>query len=325
MKKLFSEFLIEQRIVSAEQMLTVVLEEVRQQTSVADFVHERHLLPPSDILKVLHHQRRSGLDFISSAKALNLWNPDISATVTRDMRARERSMVQILLDLNIVSLESLNLLLDRYTEEVSSQNEGHSSTAADAVHGPSVEAFSSKSDLAPRVPMSQVKDNVSQAAILPLKDITANSTQLDPMLVQEFVATYEERVSNQLVEMLEKFKAEIASVDQYRSLVKATCAIFATARAAANFVGAVRVASVCGDLVYCLDAVGRCHSVFQLDAIKDLVQIGSEIVGAIVQILRDVGSETVDPNDANIHDLLARFSKATDSLRSSLSEIGNAA
>ena len=97
MSVLFSEYLIEKKMLSMEQVLEIFIEQLEIIPSTAELIYEFNLLPKNDLLKILMKQQFEGLDFHTSAKSLGLWNSEVSDSVLKKLREVYKPFTEILI------------------------------------------------------------------------------------------------------------------------------------------------------------------------------------------------------------------------------------
>ncbi|MES2614104.1 MAG: hypothetical protein V4591_01680 [Bdellovibrionota bacterium] len=116
MAVLFSEYLIEQKQVTDEQVLTALIEQLRSTPSLAEISYEKSFLPTSDLLKILFHCQHHSLDFRSSAEQLGLCSGEVWEKIYSQLQTLQKPLGEILVEKGFVSVDTLSSLLVSYVE-----------------------------------------------------------------------------------------------------------------------------------------------------------------------------------------------------------------
>lgn len=114
--KLFGEYLVEKGVVTAEQLVAALMEQLCSTPLVAEVVFAHKLLGVGDFLRTMAHQHRSGLNFQAAAESLDLWTPAIEAAVLGHIRAVRKPLGEVLVEMEVLSLNDLTSSLDAYVE-----------------------------------------------------------------------------------------------------------------------------------------------------------------------------------------------------------------
>ncbi|MFM8315657.1 MAG: hypothetical protein ACKOA8_15355 [Deltaproteobacteria bacterium] len=112
--KLFGQYLVEKGIVDESELVSALIQQIRQIPTVAEIVHEERLLTPSQILSVLAMQTRLEIDFVKACQNLGLWTPALEKKIA-DVSAEKRiPLGQILVTSGKVSFQKIVNALDEY-------------------------------------------------------------------------------------------------------------------------------------------------------------------------------------------------------------------
>ncbi|BBH53849.1 hypothetical protein [Fluviispira sanaruensis] len=120
MPKLFCEYLLENKLIKAEQLLDAFMEQLNHTLSTAEVIYNSNILNKEEILKILIHQQQEGLDFRSSAKNLGLWTYNLSQEVNKKIQATNKPLGEVLIQKGYFNLDSLSSAFASYTENINS-------------------------------------------------------------------------------------------------------------------------------------------------------------------------------------------------------------
>ena len=113
-RPLFGEFLVEKGLVSPEAVLSVLIEQIQGQPSVAQIVHQEKLLSESDQLRILRTQANTGWDYQQAAVSLSLWTPELASRVVQASSRSKAPLGQIMVSRGIINFTELTKALDDY-------------------------------------------------------------------------------------------------------------------------------------------------------------------------------------------------------------------
>jgi len=121
--KLFGTFLLEQRLITEDQLLAALVAQVEAVPSVAKIVFDRGLLSKSDQLKVMSHQALNRCEFVAACRALGMWGESLEAAIIEAV-ARSREPIGATLVRNqVISQQQLDDQLSAFLESHSHQLE----------------------------------------------------------------------------------------------------------------------------------------------------------------------------------------------------------
>ena len=115
--KTFSEFLVEQNLVSAEDLVALLIEQAKTLPLPAEVAREQKLLSAAQILSVFTQQMKTGSDFAKACQDLKLWTPALAAALSAENDRLRIPVVQLLQTTGKVTTEKLVLALDTYLSE----------------------------------------------------------------------------------------------------------------------------------------------------------------------------------------------------------------
>lgn len=116
MEIMFGEFLIEEKLLNQEQLLEAIIEQLQSIPSVPEVMFESNIIPKSDLLRILLHQKYEGSEFLVSAKTLGFWSPSISQQVLKKLENIQKPLGEVLIQKGFIDLESLSKTFVKYLE-----------------------------------------------------------------------------------------------------------------------------------------------------------------------------------------------------------------
>lgn len=118
-KKTFTEFLVDQAVVSHDQMVEILIRQTGEMPTVAELVRENKLLSAEQIFEVFMHQMKAPgvCDFSSACHELGLWTAEVAKGIAEAQSRLRLPIVEILVESKLVEKPKLVSLLDQYLSE----------------------------------------------------------------------------------------------------------------------------------------------------------------------------------------------------------------
>ncbi|KAB8029778.1 hypothetical protein [Fluviispira multicolorata] len=116
MPKLFCEFLLDKKLIEPEQLLEAFIEHLSHIPSTAEIIYSLNMLSKNDLLEILIHQQKEGMDFRSSAKSLGFWTYNFSQEVSKKIQSTHKPFGEILIQKGYFNLDSLSTAFAHYTD-----------------------------------------------------------------------------------------------------------------------------------------------------------------------------------------------------------------
>jgi hypothetical protein len=114
MSKSFLNYLITKNMITVDQALRAVLEQMKTAPSIGELVFKYDVLPKADQWRILSYMQGSGLDYRSSAKSLGLWNDAIDQKIRTNTLSAMTPLGEILVNLGYINSKDLFKFLDGY-------------------------------------------------------------------------------------------------------------------------------------------------------------------------------------------------------------------
>ncbi len=116
--KLFGEYLVEKKIVTASQLVAALIKQNAMLPSVAEVAFEKKIISPEQILSIFKIQHASKTGFIEAARELNIWNNEFHQDVEKHISSLRMPLGQILIEMTSIPLESITHALDDFLAEI---------------------------------------------------------------------------------------------------------------------------------------------------------------------------------------------------------------
>lgn len=116
---LFGDYLVQQKIISEQQLLEGLLEQLERTPSYAMACYQAKLLDAGQLLNVLKRQQLDSSDFFSAARALNAWPEEKTAQLIDVLRRQRLPLGEILVEKGALALKDLTRHLDEYLANTS--------------------------------------------------------------------------------------------------------------------------------------------------------------------------------------------------------------
>lgn len=153
--KLFGEFLVDQGLVSEEDVVGALMEQISSVPCIAELTFSLKLIAPKDIFKILKYQVEHQAEFRQACIEMKLWNDNIQSQIDEKLKQVRMPIGQVLLKQGKVDISALTKALDSYIMEVGNDVEADKQSKEPVkVVAPAVE----------QAPQSAAADDTSQEA-----------------------------------------------------------------------------------------------------------------------------------------------------------------
>lgn len=112
--KLFGEFLVEKGLLSEQQLLESVIEQLSVLPSVPEVLHKHGLLSHADLLKALKYQTKHKVDFVRACRILNVWTAQLESTVQQIVDEQREPIGQIFIKKGLLDSDQLTQALQDF-------------------------------------------------------------------------------------------------------------------------------------------------------------------------------------------------------------------
>jgi urease gamma subunit len=135
------------------------------------------------------------------------------------------------------------------------------------------------------------------------------ATELDPILLKEYLQLFESRFEPALSACVERLSSEPPSLDAYRSALIASHSDFVAVRAAASFLKAQHSEEIASLVAAALERAIDLGTMVDHKVVGDMVKLAHHLLDAIRALLRDFSNEHYFQQDSNLQDLYQRLRK----------------
>ncbi len=122
-KIFFGEFLIEKKLITVDQLVTCLIEQMNTQEIPANIALKNKILNSDDLLMVFRKQQSESKDFISSYRECSFYSESKEKEILSLLAKEREPLGQILLKNNYVDLETMTKQLDEFVSQVGSEKE----------------------------------------------------------------------------------------------------------------------------------------------------------------------------------------------------------
>ncbi len=112
--KLFGEYLIEQKLITEDQLAATLIEQMRSLPTLAEVIFDSKLMNTSEIVRVLAFQAKRQLDFKAAAVKLNLWNQDLELKTQKIISEKRVPLGQLLYANKMLTIQDLTKAFDEF-------------------------------------------------------------------------------------------------------------------------------------------------------------------------------------------------------------------
>jgi len=117
--KFFGEFLIEKGIISNDNLVEVLVEQIAATPPLCQLVFDKKILPPSSIFSAFRYQQENQVEFMQACKALGLWSGEVQEKTNRYLEEIRKPLGQLLVKKGYIDLKKLTKMLDEFLSQMS--------------------------------------------------------------------------------------------------------------------------------------------------------------------------------------------------------------
>ncbi|MGY3803845.1 hypothetical protein ACWNT8_07285 [Pigmentibacter ruber] len=263
---LFSQYLLDKQLLSPEQVLAIMLEQITSVPSVPEIIDEHSLLPKKDLLDILFRQQIHNKDFLTSSYELGLMKQEILEKIMAKVAVKQKSFTEIALEKGYITSEILSKEAVNYSELLTNKKINSQNTENKAV----------------------ISDN-SNNSLKPLNGVNKS------MLV-EYLNCFEQSVKPCLITLIEKYRNNEVAEDKNYAEIKKVQAEFVTAKAAANFINAKISENISSDCGKFLENLMNKKIKIDKENLLNFLTIALEILTNLYNSLKKDGKEQDSEN-----------------------------
>lgn len=283
---LLMQYLMEQKLVKAEQIVEALVEQVRSLPSSVEVVFELKLLTHEALFNILAEQQISGTDFQKSANKLGFWSDELRDRIHLELSNRRRPLVQILVQLGYLSLQNLPPVLNGYVE------------LANRV-SPSVRSEAAEKSVAakPLTEDSQYSEPRPMA-------------MLDSFLISEYAEALDTKFIPSMKNLLVLLQGKSRDKEAMASAIKFGLMESVMIRAAANFLGAIESEKLADSLVKVFDRESILSGSVDESSLLILIETGLSMLNCLCLHMKNNRCEFDMSKDSEWIERRDRFWKA---------------
>lgn len=110
----FGQYLVDNGLIDDSTLLTALVGQLDGIPAVASIIYQHNLLAPSDQLRILEHQWKTGSECRQACLDLGLWSQGLSLEINRLLGTARKPLGQILIEKGSIDLKTLTATLDRF-------------------------------------------------------------------------------------------------------------------------------------------------------------------------------------------------------------------
>lgn len=119
MSKYFGEFLVEKGLITKDNLVDALVEQVSATPPLCQIVFENNIFDSQKLFEVFRHQQDNSSDFISSCKAIGVWTQDAQFKINSCLDELRKPLGHILVSRGWIDLKKLTHMLDEFLSQLS--------------------------------------------------------------------------------------------------------------------------------------------------------------------------------------------------------------
>lgn len=121
MAKSFGDYLVEQKLVSPEQMVVALIEQHRQIPFIPQLAFEKKIFTANELLQIFNVQQNNQVDFFSAGNITGLMTPEKRKAIEVEISQYNKPLVNILIRNGFAKIDELVMALDDYLSKVKNE------------------------------------------------------------------------------------------------------------------------------------------------------------------------------------------------------------
>lgn len=117
---LFANYLLEKKIIAAEDLVNAILEQILQSPHPAQLALENKLLSPEEIIGIFSLQSENNWDFLTALRAIHHGNDSQLKKIEELVAKKQKSLITVLMEKNLLSKKDVVKALDDYIAQTPS-------------------------------------------------------------------------------------------------------------------------------------------------------------------------------------------------------------
>jgi nucleoside diphosphate kinase len=121
MSKYFGEFLVEKGVITKDNLVDALVEQVSTTPPLCQIVFENNIIDSQKLFEIFRHQQDYSSDFISSCKTLGCWSQDVQLKINACLDELRKPLGHILVSRGWIDLKKLTHMLDEFLSQLNIQ------------------------------------------------------------------------------------------------------------------------------------------------------------------------------------------------------------
>jgi hypothetical protein len=249
----FTEYLIEQNLLSTDQVVEAMLIQLKTQPSNSELVYDLGIFSNNNFLKILLNQQMANSDFITSAKNLGLWSQEIEEKLVKKIKNLEPKLGDILIQKGYIEFEKISSAFNSFIEEKNSK--------------------------------SSIKSEKK-----PTPTVTGKQT-IPPQMLKEYVDCFEGAVYPNIQSKLLELDIEKISPENFKIILKKIEREFITAKAASEFINADKSLEISVFMIKLIQKNINKNNIDDIEKIKNNIKMSLMILNNYCNNLKNSQNE----------------------------------
>ena len=204
--KYFGEYLVEKKIVSAENLVQAVLHQNQNQPLAAQIAYEKQIFSAEEMIKIFSSQQDNQLDFFAAGFATGLLTDDRKLRLENELQQHHLPLSGLLLKNGAIGVKDLVHALDEFLSTAKPPSNTQSAKVVSASNNPSASTF-------PQLEFP----NIEQSFRLEIQSTLSKSKVLEAINILQLV-----KQNASVKELVQEFLQDVLrTVHTIRGLAKA--------------------------------------------------------------------------------------------------------
>lgn len=118
--KYFGEFLVEKGVISQENLVDALIEQIATTPPLCQVIYQKKILPTTKVFEIFRYQQDQQVEFIQACKSLGVWTKEVQDRAFETIDELRKPLGHILVSKGLIDLKKLTHMLDEFLSQLAS-------------------------------------------------------------------------------------------------------------------------------------------------------------------------------------------------------------
>jgi len=118
--KYFGEFLVEKGVISQENLVDALIEQIATTPPLCQVIYQKKILPTTKVFEIFRYQQDQQVEFIQACKSLGVWTKEVQDRAFETIDELRKPLGHILVSKGLIDLKKLTHMIDDFLSQLAS-------------------------------------------------------------------------------------------------------------------------------------------------------------------------------------------------------------